>query len=123
MTKYIIGAKEYTFRFDLAAMEEIENEFGGIREMFQALSNSGKQIASLRKVFKIMANNGEDYEGRPGEVTGKEIMRLTAAEMGDLMDALKNEIAESARPKEHEAEEGDGVIIDEDDSKNGMAGN
>lgn len=123
MTKYTIGAKEYTFRFDLAAMEAIENEFGGIREMFTALTGSGRQIASLRAVFRIMANNGEEYEGRPAEVTGREIMRLTTAEMSDLMEAIKAEIMESSKPKDQTQEEADGVVIDDGDAKNAEAGN
>lgn len=124
MTKYVIGAKEYTFRFDLEAMEQIENEFGGIREMYTALAGSGKQIASLRAVFRILANNGEEYEGRPAEVTGREIMRLTTAEMSDLMEAIKAEIMESSKPKDQAAqEEEDGVVIDDGDAKNAEAGN
>lgn len=124
MTKYSIGAKEYTFRFDLTAMEQIENELGGIREMFEGLSgNGGKQIATLRTVFRIMANNGEEYEGRPAEVTGNEIMRMTIAEMGELTTMLRDEIKESMEPKEHNREEGDGVILDDaGDEKNAETG-
>lgn len=124
MTKMNIGTKEYTFRFDLEAMEQIEEEFGGMRAMFDQLSGkTGSSVKALRSVFRIMANNGEEYEGRPANVTGKEIMRMTISEMGELSEKLRDEITRSMKPKEKTEEDGDGIVLDdEDNEKNAETG-
>ena len=46
-----INGKLYRLRFDLGALEEIEAEYGGVREAFKALTGAGMTKA-VRKLFK-----------------------------------------------------------------------
>lgn len=126
MTGITIEGKQYTLRFDLTAMEAIEDELGGMDEMYAAM-RGGKRVKALRTVFAAMANSGAAYEGVPGNVTGQEIMRLTVAEMNGLMALIETEIRKSGRTKIKEEDDApDGAILDaseeDEKEKNGATG-
>lgn len=128
MTKVKIDGKEYSLRFDMEAMENVEDEFGSIDELQAILTGDrqGKQVKGLRGMFRIMANSALTYEGQEPTVTGQEIMRLTMAEMRELSKNMMNELRKSMGIKLKSADaDRDGIIVDDDDDddeKNVKAG-
>lgn len=127
MKRVTVAGKEYALRLDLVAMEQIEEAFGGMAGMREAL-RSGRRVRAIRETFKALASSGESYEGRETKVTGDEVMRLTVGEMGQLMEIMESEIMESSESRlaeDPDDETPDGAIIDDDDEdpeKNGRAG-
>ena len=73
----------YRLRFDLQALEQIEESFGGLREAFQALRGGG-MVKAVRKLFAILANSQKDYEDKPMDVTEETVGRHTG--MGKLVE-------------------------------------
>ena len=61
MAKVTIGDKEYGLRFDLYAMEQIEEEFGGVKNVFDTLKEGRHQIKTTRALFRILANSWMSY--------------------------------------------------------------
>ena len=56
MASIEINGKVYGLRFDLYAMEQIEEEFGSVKNVFDAFKN-GKQLKTTRLLFRILANS------------------------------------------------------------------
>ena len=85
-----INGQLYRLRFDLYAFEQVENEFGGLREAFNAV-NSGKSILqTVKKLFAIMANSQRNMDGMPENVTGDEITRHESiAKLKEISTAIK----------------------------------
>ena len=121
MTRVTIEGREYFLRFDLMAMEAIEEEFGGVEDLFEAMRGKRK-VRVLRSIFRIMANSGASFQGQDENITGQEIMRMTMTEMSLLMAQIEGEIRSSGRSPiaERDNEAPDGVILDasEDDEEN-----
>ena len=126
MTKVTIEGMDYMLRFDMEAMEEAEEVFGGMEEMQAELAGK-HQVRATRDLFRIMANSAETYAGRQKTTTGREIMRMTIGEMKELAKKMMSEIRESIGIKVKDPdEEQDGIIVDDDDDgneKNAGAGN
>ena len=72
-----INGQLYRLRFDLWALEQIEEEFGGIREAFAQLRGA-KMSAAVRKLFRILANCQRNLDGMPEDVTEETISRHTS---------------------------------------------
>ena len=84
-----IGGQLYRLRFDLMALEEIEKEFGGVREAFAALRGGGMANA-VKRLFRIMANCQRHMDGMPQDVTGEEITPHTSlAKIAEISAAIK----------------------------------
>ena len=111
MAKVIINGKEYGLRFDLYAMEQIEEEFGSVKDSFEALK-SGKQIKTTRVLFKILANSFLSYGGQEETVTGKEIMHAGMEEVMKISDAIKQAIAEGSKSETTGGNEADDSVHD-----------
>ena len=122
MTETRIEGRVYELRFDMYAMEMVEEEFGGVRELFQEL-DSGKQVRALKAIFRIMGNSARAFRGEPETVSGKEILRLTMAEMRDLTADIQTEIRKSMKKETADGNEADDEVHDlyedETDEKNG----
>ena len=67
-----INGVEYRLRFDLYALESIEEEFGGAANGLSALRGKGSMKA-MKTMFAILANSQRNMEGLPEDVTGDEI--------------------------------------------------
>ena len=85
----ILNGQRYRLRFDMYAMEQVEKEFGGIREAFDSMNGKGI-TTTVRKLFKIMANTQRDFDGMPEDITGDEIGKHTPfAKMQEISEALR----------------------------------
>lgn len=118
-----INGQLYRLRFDLYAFEQVEEQFGSIREAYSAMSGS-KILPAIKKMFAILANSQRNMDGLQEDVTGEEItkhesisklmeigtaikaamvqgMYSETADGGPASDVKKNPIKE-----EHEAKNG-----------------
>ena len=83
-----INGNMYRLRFDLGAIEQIQEEFGGSREAFSQM-NGADRIKVIRKLFVILANAQRDYDGMPENVTEDVIGRhTTLAKMNEIAAAV-----------------------------------
>lgn len=96
-----INGKLYRLRFDLWALEQIEEEFGGIMEAFNAMSagkNGGGMVKSVRKLFAILANCQRNLDGLPEDVTGAEITSHESLEkLKEISGAIRAAMNEGTR--------------------------
>jgi len=111
MAKVTVNGKEYGLRFDLYAMEQIEEEFGSVKDSFEALKG-GKQIRTTRKLFKILANSFLSYGGQEETVTGNEILHAGMEEVMEISDAIRNAIAEGSKSETTGGNEADDSVHD-----------
>lgn len=122
MTETRIEERTIELRFDMYAMEKVEEEFGGVRELFTEL-DSGKKVRALKAIFRIMANSARAYRGDAESYTGNEILRLTMAEMSALTEDIQKEIRKSMHKETANGGEADDEVHDlyedEEDEKNG----
>ena len=117
-----INGVRYRLRFDLGALEEIEKEYGGIREAFQKLQGAGMTTA-VRKMFRICANCQRDYDGEPEDVTEDVIGRHTSlgkiAEISAAIQAAVRIGMESETNGGEADDEPQDALAEEYDEKNG----
>ena len=93
-TEVRINGQLYRLRFDLWAMEQIEEKFGGIRQAFAAM-DSGKMVSTVRTMFAIMANCQRNCDGMPEDVTGNEIGKHESIrKLREVSEAIKAAVAE-----------------------------
>ena len=106
-----IHGQLYRLRFDLWALEQIEQEFGGVREAFQKLTGPEMHTA-VRKLFAITANCQRDYDGMPADITPETIGRhTTVAELARISAAIQAAV-EKGMESETEGGEADDDIHD-----------
>ena len=116
-----INGQLYRLRFDLGALEEIEQEYGGIREAFRALQGAG-MTAAVRKLFRICANCQRDYDGMPTDVTEDTIGKHTSlgkiAEISAAIQAAVEKGMESETNGGEADDEPQDALAEEYDAKN-----
>ena len=84
-----INGQLYRLRFDLWALEQIENEFGGVQEAFRKLTG-GEMVKTIRKLFSILANSQRNMDGMPEDVTGDEISKHEGmAKLQEIAGAIR----------------------------------
>lgn len=111
MASVTIKGKEYGLRFDLYAMEQIEDELGSIKAAFEALQK-GKQIKTTRLLFKIMANSYMSNKGQEETVTGDEIKHIDIDEVKYISDMIRKTVAEASKSETTDGNEADDEVHD-----------
>lgn len=121
MASINVKGKEYGLRFDLYAMEQIEEVFGSVKDAFDALKE-GKQLKTTRLLFKIMANSYLSYNGEPETVTGDEIKHEGMDIIVQISEAVKTAIMEGSKSETTGGNEADDekhdVFLEEIERKN-----
>lgn len=121
MVKLRVEGTEYGLRMDLYAMEQIEDEFGSMKSMFEKIRDGGSG-KSLRALFRILGNAALAYEGKEETVTGNELLRLKIAALNGISTAIRAAIEEGMKSETNEGEEADDEVYDvylaEIDAKN-----
>lgn len=110
MIKLKIGENEYGLRMDMYAMEMIEEEFGGLKEMFEKVQGGGGK--TVRSIFRILANAQLAYEGKEETVTGDEIRHLRVAAMAGIGNAIRAAVEEGMKSETTDGEEADDEVFD-----------
>lgn len=122
MTETRIEGRVYELKFDLYALEQVQEEYDGLQDLFEQLGGR-KQVKALKAIFRIMANSARADRGDPENVTGNEILRLTIAEMKKLTQDIQTEIRRSMKKETADGNEADDEVHDlyqdEEDEKNG----
>lgn len=122
MTETRIEGRVYELKFDLYALEQVQEEYDGLQDLFEQLAGR-KQVKALKAIFRIMANAARADRGDPETVTGNEILRLTIAEMKKLTQDIQTEIRRSMKKETADGNEADDEVHDlyqdEEDEKNG----
>ena len=96
MAKVTIGGKEYSLRMDLYAMEQIEDEFGSVKEAFAEMQN-GAQVKATRTLFRVMANSWLSWKGEKETVTGDEIKHASMEDFASVAKAVQEAIQEAGK--------------------------
>ena len=111
MASISINGKEYGLRFDLYAMEQVEEEFGSVKGAFDGL-REGKQIKTTRTLFRILANSYLGYHGQEESVTGDEIKHASMDTVMALSNAIREAIAEGSKSETTGGNEADDSVHD-----------
>lgn len=92
---YTLEGRTYDLVFTVRTMELIQDEFGDVGDAVAAFRTNRKSIKSVKTMFKVMANAGEELHGREMNVTGEELNRLTLRGVDNLSQALSMTLEES----------------------------
>ena len=111
MAKVEFGGKEYGLRFDMYAMEQIEEEFGSVKNVFESLRD-GKQLKATRILFRILANSFLSYNGEKETVTGDEIKHADIEMIREISEAVQKAIAEGSKSETTGGNEADDEVHD-----------
>ena len=121
-----INGQLYRLRFDLWALERVEEEYGGVRQAFEALRGGKSMGKSVRKLFAILANCQRNLDGMPEDVTGEEISSHTSmAKIAEISAAIQAAVAKGMESETNGGEADDNVqdaYEAEYEEKNGEAG-
>lgn len=126
MARVSINGKTYGLRFDLGALEEVEQQFGELKTVFESLKEGGgDRIDTIKRMFVIMANCQLEFEDKPANVTVSALKHAPLSALGELGKAITEAIKESMRVEtvngEADDETHDGYL-EEIESKNARTG-
>ena len=120
-----INGQMYRLRFDLWALEQIEEEFGGVREAFGQLRGA-KMSQAVRKLFRILANCQRNLDGLPEDVTEEVIGRHTSlAKLTEISGAIQAAVEKGMESETNGGEADDekqDALAEEYEEKNGVTG-
>ena len=88
MARVTVLGKEYDLRMTLWASEQIENEFGDLKEALKSFRKERK-IGMVKKMFRIMANAGRKAAKLPTDVPEDAIDDATLADLDRIAQALR----------------------------------
>ena len=88
MVKTRVNGKTYGLRFDLYALERIEEEFGGLNELFALLKGGGQQVKLMKRLFVVLANCQRGYEGKPEDIGEDVVKHAPLGLLADIRRAL-----------------------------------
>ena len=121
-TRLIYRGETYELLLNLYAVEQIEDEFGGMNAMLQEL-RGGKQYQTLRRLFRILGNAARECRGLPEDLTGDEIRHADQREVAEISRAIMDAFADGKRSETTDGNEADDerrdLYEDEEDAKNG----
>lgn len=123
MIKLMIEGKAYGLRMDLYALEQIEEEFGSLKELFDLLKEG--KTKTVRILFRILANAALAYDGAEETVTGDELKHIKLSGIGQIGNALRAAIEDGMKSETTRGEEADDEVYDcylEEIEKNGETG-
>lgn len=110
MVKLRVNDQEYGLLMDMTAMEKIEEEFGGMDEMFEKVQKGS--VKTVRALFRILANNALSAEGKEETVTGDELKRLRVSAIGGISRAVRAAIDEGMKAETVGGAEADDEVYD-----------
>ena len=111
MASITIKGTEYGLRFDMYAMEQIEEEFGSVKNVFDTLKG-GKQLKATRILFRILANSWLSFNGKEETVTGDEIKHADMKMIAAVSEAVQAAISEGSKSETTEGNEADDDVHD-----------
>lgn len=125
MAQVKINGITYGLRFDLGALEAVEEEFGDLKAVFQNMKGGEHRLDTIKKMFAIMANCQLEFEGKPASVTVSALKHAPLAALNPLGEAITAAIQESMHVETVNGEADDDVhdgYLEEIDAKNVQTG-
>ena len=113
MASIIIKRKKYDLRMDIHAMEQIEKEFGDLRDALRAFRGKERKIGMVKSMFAILANSGRKKAGLPEDVTGEDIDQCNLADLDRIAQTLNRAMEEAMRAETVGGNEADDEPHDE----------
>ena len=117
-----INGQLYRLRFDLDALEKIQEIYGSTKEAFLQLKG-GNVTKTVRKLFVIGANSQRDLDGMPEDVTEDVIGRHTSlAKITEISLAIQAAMEKGMESETNGGEADDepkDALADAYDEKNG----
>ena len=110
MVKLKIGETVYGLRMDMYAMEQIEDEFGSIKDMFENVQ--GGSAKTVRILFRILANSQLSFEGKEENITGDELKHLKVPTIKNVGNAIRAAIEEGMKSETTGGAEADDEVYD-----------
>jgi len=94
MAKIVIGGKEYDLRMSLWASEQIEKEYGDLKDALQKFKKERK-IAMVKWMFQVLANAGQKAAGKPLDVQGDVLDNCSLHDLDNVAKAMNEAMNES----------------------------
>ena len=94
MAKIKIKGVDYDLRMGLWASEQIENEYGDLKDALQSFRKDRK-ISMIKKMFRILANAGRKYAKQPMDVPEDVLDDCTLADLDAIARAMKEAMDET----------------------------
>lgn len=127
MARVKIRGAVFELRYDVSTIEAIEDEFGTMEAMREAMK--GSSVKNLRKMFQIMVNSARDMRGQApmtpqdakdilAHATLWELKRLSEAFTQALEEGMKSETTGGNEADSEEVDE----VLEELERKNARAG-
>lgn len=116
--------KERFMLFSLNVMDEVEDRFGSVENLTEALNGAGR-MKNVRWLFTLLLNEGAPDSEEP--LTEKQVGKMIhGGNMGEIQSAIYKAFAFGNRgttePPEIELDDGDDVEGDDEEGKNAQAG-
>ena len=113
MAKIRINGEEYDLRMDIHAMEQIEKEFGDIRDALRLFRAGERKVSMIKAMFRILANSGRKRAGLEENVSADVIDSCSLADMSRIARALNQTMEEAMRAETVNGGEADDEVHDE----------
>lgn len=119
-----IGGRELRLRLNMAALEDIEAQYGTLGGLIDAMANGERALEAMYDALAILANGEMQAQGKDPDVTAAWIRcRMRPGQLGAAQAAIQAAIAEGMRMEEGDADE-DGpvdVVLEEIEAKKNSA--
>ena len=94
MARITIKGVEYNLRMSLWASDQIEQEYGDLKDALQKFRKERK-ISTVRKMFWIMANAGRKAEKKPMDVPEDVLDDCTLADLDRVSRVMREAMDET----------------------------
>lgn len=81
-----IKGVNYNLRFDLGAIEDVEDEFGSMGVLFEDIK--ANKYKSLKKLLRIMINCALDYAGSDQRITDADLRHVPVWVLSQVVPTL-----------------------------------
>jgi len=108
-----INGTDYYLRFDMYAMELLEDSFGSIQKAFDNMREGKQSIKTISALFVAMANSYRSMHDQPEDVTASVIRRLSPGRVKELQEIIMQAIADGMKTESDEREAGDDEYLAE----------
>ena len=94
MAKIVIGGREYDLRMSLWASEQIEKEFGDLKDALQKFRKERK-VSMVKWMFRTLANAGQKAKKLPMDVPEDVLDNCSLKDLDDVAKAMSEAMNES----------------------------
>ena len=126
MTHVTINGKVYGLRFDLGALETVEQEFGDLKYVFEKLQEGEDRLGTIKRMFVIMANCQRGFDGEAEDVTVEALRHAPLSAIKQIGDATIEAVKASLRVETANGGEADDDVhdgyLEEIEAKNAPTG-